>query len=216
MGDLAVLFESLGPNLAYLAVIATLWLAITAIYVPGTGLFEIAAGALAVVAVGALLTLPTRVIGVALLAASLGCFLVLLFHHGPFTLAVAGLGAALQLLGSFFLFKGGLRPDVGIILLVTGIAFAYHQLILLPGLRAQAGISPLEADRLIGQRGQVEMTLDPTGQVRVAGERWSATADRMIGAGEPVRVVGREGLVLHVVPEPTPDASPALPPYPSE
>jgi membrane-bound serine protease (ClpP class) len=204
MASLTTLFESLGPNLVYLAVIAALWLAITAIYVPGTGLLEVGALTTFALALGGMLALPTSVVGVALLAASLGCFLALLFYHGPFTLALAGLGLVLQLLGSFFLFREGVRPDVGVILLVTGAAFAYHQLILLPGLRAQTGISPLEADRLIGQRGQVEETIDPVGQVRVAGERWSAAADEVISAGETVRIVGRDGLVLRVVPEPVP------------
>jgi membrane-bound serine protease (ClpP class) len=91
---------------------------------------------------------------------------------------------------------------VGVVVLMTAAAFAYHQLILLPGLRAQEGVSPLEADRLIGLRGRAESTIDPMGQVRVASERWSAKADVIIGAGEPVRVVGRDGLTLRVVPEP--------------
>jgi membrane-bound serine protease (ClpP class) len=201
MANLTALFEAFGPNLVYLAAIAALWLAITAVYVPGTGLLELGALVSFALALGGMLSLPTNVVGVALLAASMGCFLALLFYHGSFTLALAGLGLVFQLLGSFFLFREGVRPDIGIILLVTGAAFAYHQLILLPGLRAQTGISPLEPDRLIGQRAQVEATIDPVGQVRVAGERWSATADQVIGAGETVRVVGRDGLVLRVTPE---------------
>ncbi len=213
MANLTALFEAFGPNLVYLAAIAALWLAITAVYVPGTGLLELGALVSFALALGGMLALPTNVAGVALLAASMGCFLALLFHHGPFTLALAGLGLVFQLLGSFFLFREGVRPDIGIILLVTGAAFAYHQLILLPGLRAQTGISPLEADRLIGQRAQVEATIDPLGQVRVAGERWSATADQVIGAGETVRVVGREGLVLRVIPEPA--STPVEAPFPT-
>jgi membrane-bound serine protease (ClpP class) len=212
MANLTALFESFGPNLVYLAAIAALWLAITAVYVPGTGLLELGALASFVLALAGMLALPTNVVGVALLAVAMGCFLALLFYHGPFTLVLAGLGLVIQLLGSFFLFREGVRPDTGIILLVTGAAFAYHQLILLPGLRAQTGISPLEADRLIGQRAQVEATIDPIGQVRVAGERWSATADQVITAGESVRVVGREGLVLHVVPEPV--STPVEAPFP--
>jgi membrane-bound serine protease (ClpP class) len=212
MANLTALFEAFGPNLVYLAAIVALWLAITAVYVPGTGLLELGAVASFALALAGMLSLPTNVVGVALLAAAMGCFLALLFYHGPFTLALAGLGLVFQLLGSFFLFREGMRPDIGIILLVTAATFAYHQLILLPGLRAQTGISPLEADRLIGQRAQVEATIDPVGQVRVAGERWSATADQVITAGESVRVVGREGLVLRVIPEPasTPVEAPFL------
>jgi len=34
------------------------------------------------------------------------------------------------------------------------------------------------------------------GLVRVRGELWSARSDRAVGAGSPVRVVGREGFIL--------------------
>lgn len=202
MDNLTALFESIGPNLVYLAVIAALWLAITAVYVPGTGLIEIGALVSLALALGGMLALPVNVLGVGLMAVSMACFLALLFFKRRSLLVEAGL--AFQLLGAAFLFREGVHPDVGIVLLVTAAAFAYHQLILLPGLRAQAGVSPLEADRLIGMRGQVESTIDPVGQVRVASERWSATADVVVGAGEHVRVVGRDGLTLRVIPEPAP------------
>lgn len=39
------------------------------------------------------------------------------------------------------------------------------------------------------------------GMVVLAGERWQAVSDRRIHAGEPLRVTGRRGLVLDVVPE---------------
>jgi membrane-bound serine protease (ClpP class) len=40
--------------------------------------------------------------------------------------------------------------------------------------------------------------LDPDGWVLVAGERWRATADRPVAAGERVKVVSVEGLALRV------------------
>lgn len=39
------------------------------------------------------------------------------------------------------------------------------------------------------------------GMVVLAGERWQAVSNRRIHAGEPLRVKGRRGLVLDVVPE---------------
>jgi membrane protein implicated in regulation of membrane protease activity len=57
---------------------------------------------------------------------------------------------------------------------------------------------------MIGERGMVQERLDPSGYVRVRGERWRAERE---GDGPPiearcrVRVERREGLTLFVVPE---------------
>lgn len=51
-----------------------------------------------------------------------------------------------------------------------------------------------------GVEGVVLRRLDPSGTVRIGGERWNAVAegDRTIDAGERVRVVGRDGMTLVV------------------
>jgi membrane-bound ClpP family serine protease len=57
------------------------------------------------------------------------------------------------------------------------------------------------AETLIGARGVTVGELRPRGQVRLGGEFWDATSETGVGAGVPVRVVGREGLTLHVEPD---------------
>ncbi len=57
------------------------------------------------------------------------------------------------------------------------------------------------ADRLIGQEGIVIKDIDPIeakGQVKVAGQIWSAKAPRPIVEGTKVRVKGLEGVKLKV------------------
>ena len=49
-----------------------------------------------------------------------------------------------------------------------------------------------------GRMAVAEEPLDPAGWVQVAGERWRATADRPVAAGERVQVVAVEGLALRV------------------
>jgi|SRR5690606_21269444 len=56
---------------------------------------------------------------------------------------------------------------------------------------------------LAGAEGVVLRELDPDGAVRIGGERWNASAAEAaapIRKGERVRVVGREGMTLFVVP----------------
>jgi len=57
---------------------------------------------------------------------------------------------------------------------------------------------------LVGTQGEVRRALLPSGTVYAAGEEWTArTADgRSLERGTPVRIRGREGLVLIVDPEP--------------
>ena len=54
------------------------------------------------------------------------------------------------------------------------------------------------AETLIGARAVAAGDLDPEGQVRVQGELWQARAEAGARAGDAVRVLEREGLVLLV------------------
>lgn len=53
-------------------------------------------------------------------------------------------------------------------------------------------------DRSIGQHGTALERLDPEGAVEMWGEVWAARAEGTVEEGRPVRVVGREGMVLRV------------------
>ena len=53
-------------------------------------------------------------------------------------------------------------------------------------------------ETLIGSRGRAVTDCRPTGTVRVQGDVWQARSDTGVSAGEPVRVVSRDGLVLTV------------------
>jgi len=67
------------------------------------------------------------------------------------------------------------------------------------GLRAQVRRIVFGADTLVGAEGTALTDIAPEGQVRAAGEQWSArSTGGAIRAGEGVEVVGREGLHLLV------------------
>ncbi len=55
-------------------------------------------------------------------------------------------------------------------------------------------------ETLIGARGRAITDCRPSGTVRVQGDVWQARSDSGVSAGEPVRVLSRDGLVLTVEP----------------
>jgi membrane-bound serine protease (ClpP class) len=58
------------------------------------------------------------------------------------------------------------------------------------------------AETLIGRVVEVAQECRPSGFVRVQGERWQAHCAEGAGAGDRVRVTGRDGLTLTVIREP--------------
>lgn len=197
MGELTAIYQSLGTDTVYLFLIVGFWLGVTSVYVPGTGLLEVGALASLVAAGLGLLVTPVALPGLMLILVSLGCFLALIYYRRSKSLAMFGF--FFHLLGSIFLFQLGSRPGVATIVIANAAALVYHQLLLVPGLRIQDRVSPVDPDTLIGQSGLVEETIDPVGTVRLGGIKWQATADDMIEKGSRVRVVRRDGLHLHVV-----------------
>ncbi len=198
MAEVTELVQTLGSNVVYILLLVGMWLAITSIYIPGMGYPEGGALVSVLLAVVGLIVLPTNIFGLLLLIAATACFLALLYYRQSWGLVVAGF--VLQALGSIFLFRVGARPAFWAIVLINLVTLAYHQIVLMPGLRIQGKASPLDADTLIGTVAPVVATIDPVGSIRIQGELWSASADQLIETGRTVRVVGREGLYLRVVP----------------
>jgi membrane protein implicated in regulation of membrane protease activity len=56
------------------------------------------------------------------------------------------------------------------------------------------------AETLIGKPASVVVACRPLGQVAVAGERWEARCDAGADVGDVVTIVGRQDLLLLVVP----------------
>ncbi len=198
LSNLAEFAQSVGPEVIYAVVMAGMWLAITGIYVPGTGVPEALALVVLIIAGVGLIVLPANPVGVVMLVIALGCFLALIYFSDFWYLIVVGM--LFQIIGSIFLFRAGSRPSIWSIILLNAVALAYHQIILLPGLRIQSKAKRLDADALIGMQGEVVSTLDPVGTVRIQGELWRAHSQEVVEAGQLVRVLERRGLELVVAP----------------
>ncbi len=189
------------PNLAYVVVLVGLWLAVTAVYLPGTGFFELIA--LAILAGGLLLlvSMPTNWLALLLLITGVLSFILIPFFSMPHApLAIAGL--VMQGAGGLFLFEGQMISPM-VMAFTLAISLAYHQFVLMPTLRRLQSVNeqPVEReDRMIGLRGRVTKAVNPIGAVQVDSELWTATSSEMLQEGTPIVVIGREGLSLIVEP----------------
>src|SRR5688572_31905146 len=95
---------TINPTILYLALLAGLWIAVTAAHVPGSGVLEIAALVLLTGSIYALVQMPTtNWIAALALIGGVGCFLVVPFVK-PRLAQWAELGLLLQAAGGIFLF----------------------------------------------------------------------------------------------------------------
>jgi membrane-bound ClpP family serine protease len=184
-------------NLIFVALIVSLWIGVTAAYIPGTGVLE----GIALLALGAvlyvLLQLDVRWLAVLLIVVGISVFSIVPFINLKQPLwALGGLG--LQAVGSFLLFEGN-TVDAFVIFLTLVLPLGYYVFILLPML-ANARRQPVmqKDDLLIGAIGRVTRTIDPVGTVHVNSESWTATSQQKLQPGTPVQVIERRGLQLVV------------------
>ena len=194
----------LEPNLAYLFLVSFFFLAGIAILSPGTGLLE----------VGALITLVAAGWGVYTLPINEWALAILLLGVFPFIIAVRrsqnklylAISIASLVIGSSFLFQSDVwwKPAVHpvLALVVSAIGGGFFWLISVRTIEAEMAPPSHDLDRLIGVRGEARSYLDEEeeGSVLVRGEMWSARGTAPIQEGDPIRVVGRMGLVLEVEP----------------
>jgi membrane-bound serine protease (ClpP class) len=185
-------------NWLYIVLIATLWVAATAVYIPGTTVLETLTVGGIFVSLFAFSQHPTAWWAVMLIVVG-----TLFFKLAPVinnTLSNwAWFGLLAQTVASFFLFEGAQVSPI-IIIMVTLLSFAYYQFLLLPVLeRMRTQTSTNEDDLLLGAEGRVTTAIsDQVGTVQLRGEAWTAYSDNPIAVGERVRVIRREGLQLYV------------------
>jgi membrane-bound serine protease (ClpP class) len=187
------------PNIAYLLLMA----GILGLYMefsnPGV-VFPGVAGAIALLlALASFQIIPINYAGLILIL--LGVALLTGEAFVP-SFGVLGIGGAISLaLGSLLLFdteSSDLVVDRSIVF--TAVATLSALMVVLGYLvfKSQRRKPTLGLEGLIGEIGDVRVTLNPTGKIFVHGEYWNAEGDGEIAAGEKVRVVGFDGMCLKV------------------
>ena len=190
----------LDPNVAYLALVLSTWLALLAVLAPGTGIFEVSAIFTLLAAGWGVYNLPVNWWALVLLALGGVGLLLALRGRGQalwLSLAIAGLVA-----GSAFLFQGeswwlpAVHPLLAVVVSVLSSGFFWF-----------GGRKSLEAGKarpahdlqtVIGELGEAKTDILDEGSVQLASELWSARSHESIPSGTQVRVVRREGFILTV------------------
>jgi membrane-bound serine protease (ClpP class) len=187
------------PNLAYLLMLA----GILGLYLefshPGV-IFPGLVGAICLLlALTAFQVLPINYTGLLLILLGVGLLIAELFIPSFGILGVGGIVSFV--LGSLFLFDtpdADMAVDRGIILTaaLSVSAFMLFVGVLVARTWRQQPVSGVEG--LVGQIGEVRVRLAPRGKIWLHGEYWNAESDEEIEAGQKVRVVGVNYLVLRV------------------
>jgi membrane-bound serine protease (ClpP class) len=203
VGLLHSLFD---PNLAFIFFWLGLALIVLELIVPGHIFSGTVGTILLLIAIVSFGLLPVRLVGIALLVASVVFLVLELKAPGLGIWSVAGLVALIA--GGLLLYNGAGGVQVSpIVLVLVGLGVALFFGVAVSRLIALRHVPPLPqgAEALVGKEGVVVGPgLAPTGVVRIAAEQWRATtpAGRIPG-GTRVRVTALDGLVLTV--EPIPD-----------
>jgi membrane-bound serine protease (ClpP class) len=195
-----VLHTVASPPVAYLLLLAGLLLIVLEFFTGGIGLAAATGAACVLLSGYGLWTLDTRAVGVVLLAAAFGAFAVDVQTGVPrFWSAVGAISLAA---GTFLLYDGHdlswLTQLIGIVLTVLLMVSGIPSLV-----RTRYSTTTLGREWMVGEMATAVTAVEPEGVVDVRGGRWKATTNRLtpIAAGDRVRVVAIEGVVLEVEPE---------------
>ncbi|MGH9179365.1 MAG: NfeD family protein [Acidimicrobiales bacterium] len=195
-----LLHTAASPSVAYLLLAAGLALIILELYTAGIGVAALTGAGCVVLSCYGLAALPTRPYAVALIVVAFLAYAVDVQAGSPRTWTV--IGTVVMLLGSVRLYGDGLRPSP--LVLVTVVAGT--ALLMVAGLpamlRSRFSTPTIGRESMVGELGSALAPVDPDGTVEVRGAPWRARTNRAtpIGAGEAVRVVAIDGLLLEVEP----------------
>jgi len=107
------------------------------------------------------------------------------------------------LIGSWQLFPGDLAVPWLVIVAMSGAVALFMLSGMTAMLRARFSTPTIGRESMIGQMGEATTGIDPEGMVDLKGGSWRARTNRAtpIPAGERIRVVAIDGLLLEVEPE---------------
>ena len=190
------------PNLAFIFFWLGLALIVLELIVPGHVFSGTIGTILLLTAIASFGLLPVRLIGIALLVASVVFFVVELKVPGLGIWSAAGIVSLV--LGGLFLFdpSGGVRVSPFAIVPVAAFMALFFGFVVAKALAMQHLPPAQGPEAVVGREGVVLAGgLDPEGVVRVAAEEWRATsASGPIPEGSKIRVTRLDGLVLTVEP----------------
>lgn len=190
------------PNVAYILMMLGFYGLLFELYSPGAIFPGIVGGICLILAFYTMHTLPINYAGLALIIFGIILFLleVKITSHGM--LAIGGIVSLL--LGSFFLFRTNsalefIKMSGSVIITTTAVTAMFFLFLVGMGLKAQRTRPVTGTEGLVGEEGETQAKLDPSGTVWVHGEMWNAeSVSGMIDKGKKIRVTGIKDLKLYV------------------
>ena len=192
------------PNIAYIFFLLGVYGLLFELYNPGSVLPGVVGAICIILAFYSLHTLPVNYAGLALIIIGIILF-VLEIKITSYGLLTVG-GAVSLLLGSIMLINSDSALEFvaiswSVIIPSVVVTVLFFVFAIGMGVRAQRRKPVTGIEGLVGETGNAMQTLAPSGQVRVHGEIWNATASGgTIPAGSAIEVVRVEKLRLVVRP----------------
>ena len=189
------------PSVAYLLLMVGLLLIMFEFFTAGVGVAGVTGALSLILSCYGLAVLPTHPLGLALIG--LGVFGYSVDVQSGAPRAWTGIGAVALAIGSWRLFPGDLSLAWWVILLMSAAVALFMLSGMTAMLRARFSTPTIGRESMIGQMGEATTGIDPEGMVDLKGGKWRARTNRAtpIDAGERVRVVAIDGLLLEVEPE---------------
>ena len=189
------------PNVAFILMLIGVYGLIFEFLNPGAVAPGLIGSISLLVALYALNLMPINYAGAGLVLLGIG-LMVAEAHIGSF--GVIGIGGVIAfVIGAIMMFPSGapgFALSLSVVAAATLITAALFLLVLTMLLRSRRRPVVTGKEGLLGAEGETVAWDGGEGRVRVHGEIWRARAGQPLQAGERIRVVEREGLVLVVEP----------------
>lgn len=197
----AQLFHTVAsPEVAYLLFVGGLALLLFELFTAGIGVAGVIGAAFLTLGSYGLAILPTRPVGIGLLLAAIVLVAVDVQTNVPRLYTIAGMVAFV--LGTFLLYDGLSMSWVTIGAGIIGaVLYAYTGM---PSMvRTRFSTPTIGRTWMIGAQGEAVTDVSPEGTVKIGEATWRAVTNRAtpVKAGDSVRVVGLDRLLLEIEPE---------------
>lgn len=195
-----LLHATANPSVPYFLLVIGMLLILFEFFTVGIGLAAATGLLVVVLSAYGFGVLPTRPGAIALLVVGMLGLSIDLQAGAPRFWTVIGAGALVA--GSLTLYVGMTVPLIVVVLVLAGAALFVGAA--MPAvMRARFSTPTIGRESMLGEMGVATSAIDPDGTVQVRGAPWRARTNRAtpLAVGDPMRVVGIDGLVLEVEPE---------------
>ncbi len=188
------------PEVAYLFFAMGLGLLVFELYTAGVGVAGIIGAGFVALGSYGLAVLPARWWGIALILAAVAAIAVDVQTNVPRLYSM--LGMVLFVLGTLFLYDGLRMSWVTMVAGIVG-ALLYTYTGMPSMVRTRFSTPTIGRKWMIGEMGEAITDVSPEGTVRIRDVAWQAVTNRAtpVKAGDAVRVVGLDRLLLEIEPE---------------